>query len=85
VSQAAGKLGAMRLFRRQDGRTYAIADPQPDLLGDSVIVTIHGSVHSRRGGVHTYLSALISIEELVRIRCRHGYLEVPGGAEGVKP
>lgn len=85
MSQAAGKLGAMRLFRRPDGRTYAIADPQLDLLGDSVIVTIHGSVHSRRGGVHTYLSELISIEELVRIRCRHGYLEVPGGAEGVKP
>lgn len=75
----------MRLFRRPDGRTYAIAEPQTDLLGDSVIVTIHGSRFSRRGGVHTYLSALTSIEELVRIRTRHGYLEIPGGADGVKP
>ena len=75
----------MRIFKRPDGRYYLIAEPQLDLLGDSVILTLHCSAHSRRGGVHTYLSELISIDELVRIRCRHGYLAVPGGAEGVKP
>lgn len=70
----------MRFFRRPDGRYYAIAEPHRDLLGDSVILTIHGSVRSRQGGVHTYLSSLTTVEDLVRTRLRHGYAEVAGVA-----
>lgn len=70
----------MRIFKRPDGRYYLIAEPQPDLLGDSVILTLHGSAHSRRGGVHTYLSAVTCIDDLVRTRIRHGYSEVPDSA-----
>jgi hypothetical protein len=65
----------MRIFRRPDGRYYLIAEAQPDLLGDSVILTLHGSVHSRRGGVHTYLSSVTCIDDLVKTRLRHGYTE----------
>lgn len=75
----------MRFFRRPDGRTYAIAEPGPDLLGDSVIVTMHGSRHSRRGGVHTYLSAQTCIDALVRTRLRHGYTEVTSDGDPLGP
>jgi hypothetical protein len=78
VSLWDGRLKTMRLFRRPDGRTYAIAEPHPDLLGDSVIMTLHGSTHSRRGGVHTYLADVTSVEDLVRTRIRHGYAEMQG-------
>lgn len=67
----------MRFFRRPDGRYYLIAEPHQDLLGDSVIMTLHGSVRSHRGGVHTYLASLTTIEALAKTRLRHGYLEVP--------
>lgn len=67
----------MRLFRRPDGRYYAIAEPRQDLLGDSVIVTVHGSAHSRQGGVHTYPGEVATLDALVRRRLRHGYAEVP--------
>jgi hypothetical protein len=71
----------MRLFRRNDGRYYAIAEAHRDLLGDSVIMTIHGSSHSRRGGVHTYPGSGVILDALVKTRLRHGYAEVPCGAE----
>lgn len=66
----------MRLFLRHDGRYYAVFEPGPDLLGDSVIMTIHGSRHSRLGGVHTYLASQVSMEQLVDQRAQHGYQEV---------
>ena len=66
---------AMRFFTRTDGRYYAIHEPMSDLLGDRVIVTIHGSVHSRLGGVHSYLADTVSVEQLARVRRRHGYVE----------
>jgi hypothetical protein len=67
----------MRFFRRPDGRYYLIAEPHQDLLGDSVIMTLHGSARSHRGGVHTYLASLMTIEALAKTRQRHGYVEVP--------
>lgn len=67
----------MRLFRRPDGRYYAIAQPQQDLLGDWVVMTFHGSDTSRLGSLHTYLTSMIRVEELVKTRVRHGYSEVP--------
>ena len=47
-----------------------------DLLGDEVIATYHGSSHSRRGGIHIYLAARVSVDHLVRLRLAHGYVEV---------
>mgnify|MGYP005614558253 FL=1 len=44
----------MRLFRRDDGRYYALLDPGYDLFGDPVIITFHGNVWSRAGGEKTY-------------------------------
>jgi hypothetical protein len=67
----------MRLFLRSDGRYYAIHDPAPDLLGDRVILTIHGRQNSRLGGVHTYLADKMALEDIVRQRLRHGYVETP--------
>lgn len=67
----------MRLFLRSDGRYYVIHDAAPDLLGDQVIVTVHGRQNSRLGGVHTYLSKTMSLEQIVRQRLRHGYVEEP--------
>ena len=66
----------MRMFRRPDGRYYLIAQPHQDLLGDWVIMTIHGSIRSRQGGVHTYLAAMTTLDDLVKTRIRHGYAEV---------
>lgn len=53
-----------------------IAEPHRDLLGDPVIMTIHGSIHSQHGGVHTYLCALTCVDQLVKTRLHHGYAEV---------
>lgn len=72
----------MRVFKRPDGRIYVIAEPCQDLLGDMVIVTRHGSVHSRRGGVHIYLGSQTSVEALAKTRIRHGYQEVATGFSG---
>ena len=47
-------------------------------------MTLHGSVISRLGGVHTYLAAATSIEELVRVRLRHGYKEVEYRADSMR-
>jgi hypothetical protein len=65
----------MRLFKRSDGRYYAICPPVRDLLGDEVIVTFHGNVRSRQGGVYCYPAAAMSVEQLVKIRQQHGYVE----------
>ena len=66
----------MRYFTRPDGRYYLIQEPGPDLFGDPVILTFHGSRHSRVGGVFTYLEAETSVEVIVRARVSHGYTEV---------
>ena len=71
----------MRLFERQDGRYYLIAEPQLDLLGDHVVVTRRGSRYSRLGGCKTYVGADPAqidrlIARIVSTRIRHGYLEV---------
>lgn len=84
VSQVSYSLRPMRIFRRGDGRYYVIAEAHPDLLGDWIIMTLHGSVISRLGGVHTYLAAATSIEELVRVRLRHGYKEVEYRADSMR-
>ena len=70
----------MRLFRRQDGRYYAILTPTTDLLGDQVVITFRGSMYSKMGGVKSYLVEAgqgADIEQqLVKTRLRHGYIEV---------
>lgn len=65
----------MRCFQRPDGRYYAICAPARDLLGDEVIVTFHGSTRSRQGGIYSYPVETMSVEQLVKIRRRHGYIE----------
>ena len=64
----------MHLLTRPDGRYYVIEPPSLDLLGDEVIVTYHGSSLNRLGGIHSYLARETSIEQLIRIRQRHGYV-----------
>lgn len=71
----------MRFFKRPDGRTYAMFAPAQDLLGDWVIVTIHGSENSRLGGIKTYVAADQEAakragEGIAKLRRRHGYIEV---------
>lgn len=72
----------MRLFRRTDGRYYAIMNPTTDLFGDYVIVTYHGNEKSRAGGEKTFWAPEEGggIEKLysaiVKTRIRHGYHEV---------
>jgi hypothetical protein len=75
----------MRMFRRADGRYYLIAQPHQDLLGDWVIMTIHGSIRSRQGGVHTYLAAMTTLDDLVKMRVRHGYSEMRGDTDSCDP
>lgn len=70
----------MRLFRRPDGRYYAIFPPTHDLFGDPVIITYHGSSDSHLGGVKTYYTTddVARLERtLVLTRLRHGYTETP--------
>ena len=72
----------MRLFRRDDGRYYALLDPGYDLFGDPVIITFHGNVWSRAGGEKTYWvpeegGAIEKVyASIVKTRIRHGYREV---------
>jgi hypothetical protein len=70
----------MRILRRSDGRHYAISSPSPDLLGDLVIITFHGSAMSGVGGVHTYLADQVTVEQIAKARLRHGYVEVVAAA-----
>lgn len=70
----------MRIFRRNDGRYYAYAEPFRDLLGDDVIVTYHGKEKNRAGGLKTYVAndsrTILQFEtEIVRTRIAHGYVE----------
>ena len=72
----------MRLLRRSDGRYYAIFPPTRDLFGDRILITYHGSVHSKMGGVKTYFcasdEAIVEAEKrLTKTRLAHGYQEVP--------
>jgi hypothetical protein len=75
VSLASIIVHSMRIFRRPDGRHYAISHPAPDLLGDLVIMTFHGSATSGLGGVHTYLANKTTVEEIANTRLQHGYVE----------
>lgn len=68
----------MRLFHRDDGRYYAILEPVIDLLGDRILITYHGSIHNRMGGVKSWPTAAVDAEAIVRIRLRHGYREITG-------
>lgn len=65
----------MRLFLRSDGRYYVIHDPAPDLLGDQVIVTVHGRQNSRLGGVHTHLLEQKVDIRLIQVLLGHKKLE----------
>ena len=65
----------MRLFRRPDGRYYAILDPVPDLFGEPVIVMFHGSIHSRMGGSRSWPAPDIDVDAVARLRAGHGYRE----------
>lgn len=72
----------MRFFiRPADGRQYSIFPPKRDLLGDVVVVTVHSSNNSRRGGIKTYFagdpeSAAKLEASIAKIRLRHGYIEL---------
>lgn len=72
----------MRFFRRPDGRIYSLFPPAQDLLGDWIVLTIHGSLNSRQGGVKIYpaadqLSAAKLEAGIAQTRIRHGYIELP--------
>lgn len=69
----------MRLFKRADGRVYAILEPGPDLIGSWVVQTYRGGRH-RRGAVRTFaavteMEALAISSKLAKLRLRHGYIE----------
>ena len=70
----------MRCFKRADGRVYSIFAPATDLPGDWVVVTVHGSARSRRGGLNSYAApdreAADRLEtRIATTRLRHGYME----------
>lgn len=70
----------MRYFRRHDGRIYSLFPPAQDLLGDWIVLTVHGSVRNRLGGVKTYaavdqVSAARIEASIAKTRLRHGYIE----------
>ena len=76
--------GTMRFFRRpSDNRIYSLFPPAQDLLGDWIVLTVHGSLRSRQGGVKTYPAAdhdsAARLESAIaKTRLRHGYIEQPG-------
>lgn len=70
----------MRYFRRHDGRVYSLFPPAQDLLGDWVVLTVHGSTRNRLGHVKTYpadsqKSAAEIEARIARTRILHGYTE----------
>lgn len=70
----------MRYFKRPDGRVYSIFPPALDLIGDWVVLTVHGSLRSRMGGSKTYPAddreAALRLEaRIAQTRVRHGYVE----------
>lgn len=70
----------MRHFRRHDGRIYSLFPPAQDLLGDWVVLTVHGCTRNRLGNVKIYpadsreLAAEIEAR-IARTRLLHGYTE----------
>lgn len=66
----------MHLFRRPDGRHYAIFQPAPDLLGNEVSVTFHGSSNSRLGGIHSCLAGKMTVAQIAGVRLRQDYMEI---------
>lgn len=78
----------MRHFRRHDGRVYTIFSPAQDLFGTWVVLTVHGTLRSRQGGLKTYPAAdLVAATKLettiAKTRIRHGYIEQ--GLSGMMP
>ncbi len=75
--------GTMRFFRRpSDNRIYSLFPPAQDLLGDWIVLTVHGSLKSRQGGVKTYpaadLASAARLEAAIgRKRLARGYIEQP--------
>ena len=70
----------IRIFRRPDGRYYAVCEPIQDLFGDRILITYHGTKYSKMGGIKTYFSetdeAITEIEKIViKTRLAHGYQE----------
>lgn len=70
----------MRHFRRHDGRIYSLFPPAQDLLGDWIVLTVHGSTRNRLGRFKTYpadsLESAAKIEaRIARTRILHGYTE----------
>lgn len=70
----------MRYFKRPDGRMYSIFPPTRDLIGDWVVLTVHGSSRNRLGNVKIYpvpdyAAALQLLNKIAKTRLRHGYVE----------
>lgn len=70
----------MRYFRRSDGRIYSLFPPAQDLLGDWIVLTVHGSIHNRLGGTKTFpapdqAAAVLLENRIAQTRCRRGYIE----------
>lgn len=70
----------MRHFRRHYGRIYSLFPPAQDLLGDWVVLTVHGSTRNRLGNVKSYPAdsreSAVKIEaRIARTRILHGYAE----------
>jgi hypothetical protein len=70
----------MRYFKRPDGRIYSIFPPTRDLIGDWVVLTVHGSTRNRLGNVKIYpaldrAAAMQLLDKIAKIRLRHGYVE----------
>ena len=70
-----------RFFERADGRYYVIEPACVDLLGDTVIMTRHGSRFNRLGGHKAYVATPETtrrcVDALIALRLRHGYREMP--------
>lgn len=79
MSPAGLTVPLMKFFLRPDGRTYTVFPAHEDLLGDVVLVTVHGSIRNRLGGIKTYVARSFSDAEkieagIVATRLRHGYV-----------
>ncbi len=71
----------MRHFQSPDRQDYSILPAITNLLGDWVIVTVRGSLHSRLGGIKIHFGGWEKFDTLrvanaaAKVRLRHGYLE----------
>lgn len=71
----------MRRFQSPDRRGYSIHPATTNLLGDWVIVTVHGSLNSRLGSIELHFGSWEKFDPLrianaaANTRLRHGYIE----------